>query len=64
MDNKDGKYFVDLRGILEKQARYMEVSNIELHPDCTYCKADDYFSYRRDKPQHVQAMLAWIVNSM
>jgi len=34
--------------------------NIEISPECTHCEQDKYFSYRRDKSEEVQAMVAYI----
>lgn len=53
-------YTIDLPGIISYQAKKEGVSNIEISPQCTYCLADTYFSYRRDKPKIYEVMLAYI----
>ena len=32
--------------------------NIEVSPECTYEHPDKYFSFRRDRPKHLETMLA------
>ncbi|MEK7542191.1 MAG: peptidoglycan editing factor PgeF [Patescibacteria group bacterium] len=56
------KTFLDLKKIaaLELQSVGVFGKNIEIHPACTSCLKETYFSYRRDKPEKVQAMLALI----
>ena len=59
---KGTKIFVDLPRIIKTQlpeAGILE-SNIENLGECTYCNKNSYFSYRRDKPRLVQAMIAYI----
>jgi YfiH family protein len=59
---RDGKVFVDLAGIIRGQLVEKGVleKNIEDSGICTYCNERDFFSYRRDKPKEVQAMVAYI----
>jgi len=56
------KVFLDLKKIasLQLQNAGLTEKNIEIHPACTYCKGETYFSYRRDRPEKVQAMMAVI----
>ncbi len=56
----DNEYAIDLEGIIMEQARNEGVVNIEASRACTYCMADTYFSYRRDKPEILETMLAFI----
>jgi len=56
-------YKVDLTGILTEQLLLEGVKNIENNNECTYCLADKYFSYRRDKTNTPQTMLAYIGKS-
>jgi len=58
----DGKIFVDLQGIIKDQLveAGVEIESIEASAVCTYCEGDAYFSFRRDKPERVQAMLGYI----
>lgn len=59
--HRDGKTFVDLKGIIIEQLSSFGIqpANIENYPDCTM-EGDRYFSYRRDKPEIVEAMAAVI----
>jgi polyphenol oxidase len=58
---KNDKIFVDLKGIIEKQLMDCGVKkeNIENNNDCTFANKK-YFSYRRDKPKNIEAMMAVI----
>ena len=62
MIEHDGKTFIDLSAIIQKQIAAFGVSkeNVENSGECTYCLEDRYFSYRRDKPAEIQAMVAYI----
>ncbi len=55
------KKFVDLAGIVEAQLKDdgIKDKNIKINPECTYCEKK-YFSFRRDKPEKVQAQIAYI----
>jgi len=52
-------YFIDLKLIAKKQLQECQVNpaNIEINPDCTYCKSDIFFSFRKDKKRPVDAMM-------
>src|SRR3989344_5286726 len=54
--------FVNLGSIIQKQLIELGIkkSNIEDSGECTYCLDQKYFSYRRDKPAQVEAMIAYI----
>ena len=56
-----GKMFIDLSGIIRKQLLGIGIpeSNIGFSGECTYCEDKKYFSWRRDKPQEVEAMVAY-----
>ncbi|PJB20245.1 peptidoglycan editing factor PgeF [Candidatus Falkowbacteria bacterium CG_4_9_14_3_um_filter_36_9] len=58
---KDKKYFIDLRGIIKKKLNKLGVKseNIEDCNICTFC-SKNLFSFRRDKPKMVEAMVAVI----
>lgn len=47
-----------IRDKLEKL--WIPLQNITSSQECTYCKSDKYFSYRRDKPEKVEAMIGVI----
>lgn len=56
---KDGKSYVDLKLIAKKQLEEAGIKskNIYVSSICTYCRANKYFSYRKDKSKPVQAMM-------
>ena len=59
---EDGKFFVDLKRVVEKQllGEKIKRENIFIHPDCTYCERQKYFSFRRSKGKLEGVMLAGI----
>lgn len=56
------KITVNLSAIVRNQlvASGILLDNISISSNCTYCNADKYFSYRRDKSEQVQSMVAYI----
>lgn len=58
---KNNKYFIDLRGIAKSKLneRGVKTENIEDHNICTF-SSPNLFSFRRDKPETVEAMVAVI----
>ncbi|MEK9157305.1 MAG: peptidoglycan editing factor PgeF [Patescibacteria group bacterium] len=60
IEERDGKLFVDLSKMLVRQLHEVGVTQIEDSGICTFCHPDRYFSYRRDKPAQIEAMVAWI----
>ena len=56
------KYFVDLTQIAICQLKEAGVNkkNIKVSPHCTYCEGKKYYSFRRDKPDEVEAQIAYI----
>lgn len=61
VEKRDRRIFVDLKGIIRKQLGDSGVcqENIEDNKECTM-ENDKYFSFRRDKPKIVEAMVALI----
>lgn len=59
---KDDYTTIDLLGIVRRQLRELGVDekNISAADDCTYCQKEKYFSYRRDKPKTLEAIIAYI----
>jgi YfiH family protein len=59
---QDSKIFVDLPKIISKQliASGLNIKNIESCGACTFCENEKYFSFRRDKPKNIEAMIAYI----
>jgi hypothetical protein len=60
--NRGSNFFVDLPLIIKKQliTAGLKSQNIENCGECTYCLKEKYFSFRRDKPENVEAMVAYI----
>ena len=59
---KKDKIFVDLFGIIKRQLLDYKIKNrnISVSKECTFEDAKRYFSYRRDKPERVEVMMAMI----
>lgn len=60
--NKKGKLYINIPSVIITQLKMLGVpsKNIEQSSDCTYCKVNKYYSFRRDKPAIVQPMLGFI----
>lgn len=60
--NVGGRKYINLSQIIINQltSAGVGVGNIQKTGECTFCNKDKYFSYRRDKPQDIEAMLAYI----
>ncbi|KKP68765.1 MAG: hypothetical protein UR66_C0003G0030 [Candidatus Moranbacteria bacterium GW2011_GWE1_35_17] len=59
---KEDKIFADLFGIIKKQLLNFEIKeeNIFESGECTFENKEKFFSYRRDKPEVVEVMMAVI----
>lgn len=59
---KDGKTFINLAQTVTNQLVEVKIpiTNIKISPDCTYCRSDQYFSYRRDQKAELETMIAYI----
>lgn len=59
---ENGKVCIDLQSVLKHQLLEagIQENNIETTTLCTFCDSEKFFSYRRDKPQDVEAMVAVI----
>jgi len=57
---ENDKKYLDLKAIAGKQLENAGIlpSNITIHTACTFDLPEKYFSYRRDKPKTIQAMMA------
>lgn len=55
-----GTFYFDLKGFAKERLMVLGIrkDNIEINPRCTFEEEMDYFSYRRDKPENIQAMIA------
>lgn len=58
---KEGKIFLDMKKILRRQLQEVGIKaeNVEDDSACTF-ESEKYFSFRRDKPKEVEAMVAVI----
>lgn len=56
---KDRKSYIDLKLIAKRQLEETGIKpeNIYISSVCTYCQADKYFSYRKDKFEPLKAMI-------
>ena len=56
---RSSKSFIDLKMIARCQLEKAGVKseNIEISPICTFCQAETYFSYRKDKSKPLQTMI-------
>src|SRR3989338_7382185 len=59
---KEGGIFIDLSEIIFQQLKKsgLLLNHIEKSEECTHCLKEKYFSYRRDKPKTLEAMIAYI----
>jgi len=59
---RDEKIFINLPKIITQQLTDagVKIVNIENCGECTFCQKEKYFSFRRDRPKSVQAMIAYI----
>lgn len=59
---QEQKIFINLKGIAVEQLRQSGIleSVIETYPLCTFCEAERFFSYRRDRPEVLEVMVAMI----
>lgn len=59
---KNNKYFIDLACIAKQKFIDTGVNNvnIKISLKCAHCLKDKYYSYRRDKPKRLKAMVAYI----
>ncbi|MDO8529668.1 MAG: peptidoglycan editing factor PgeF [bacterium] len=62
IEKRDSKIFIDLKGIIRKQLTEIGIKpeNIEESDECTFENHSKYFSYRKDKPKAIEAMVAVI----
>lgn len=63
ISKKGEKSLINLSGIVREQLRKRGVKeeNINISKECTYCFKEKYYSFRRDKPAQVEAMVAYIL---
>ena len=67
VDNFDSEFVLKENGIIKVDLLWiirdkleklgLKSENISSSLECTYCESDKYFSYRRDKPEKVEAMV-------
>lgn len=58
-----GTMFLDLASVVSKQLKEEGVAseNINVTDECTSCSPEKYYSFRRDHPKQVEAMIAYVV---
>lgn len=59
---RDRKIYINLSRAVKDQFIKLGVfgDNISISQECTYCLTDKYFSFRRDNPKEIEAMVAYI----
>ncbi len=59
---REGRFFIDLPGVIREQLLHAGVlpEHLEIDPACTFCDANRFFSFRRDKPARIETMVAFI----
>lgn len=62
ISRKENRIFVDLFGIIKEQLLSYRIKekNVFISKECTFENRDKYFSYRRDKPEVAEVMMAII----
>ncbi len=60
--HREGKIYINLAKIVKDQLLQSNINNnnISISEECTYCLNDRYFSYRRDNPQELETMIAYM----
>jgi len=57
-----GKWFADIEELARTELKRLGVSAIFTSDRCTYCDADEFYSYRRDGETGRMASLIWITD--
>jgi len=59
ISEKNNSFFLNLKFIAQKQLikAGIKKENIQISPVCTYCEAENYFSFRKDKTNPTKAMI-------
>jgi len=57
---KDTKYFIDLQSIVKSQLTLLGITKITDSNICTYCNNDKYYSYRCNKTNERNYLIAYI----
>lgn len=57
--NARGRFMADLGALARQRLKSLGVERVYGGGECTYARADRYFSYRRDGPTGRQATLIW-----
>ena len=62
IESREDRLHIDLSAVIMKQLTKTGVlpENVSLSQECTFCEGNKYFSYRRDKPARLEAMVAYI----
>lgn len=59
---RNGRIYINLSRTVRDQLLGLGIlnNNISISQECTYCLSDKYFSFRRDNPKELEAMVAYI----
>lgn len=59
---RDEKTYINLSEVVKNQLLLLNINedNINISDECTYCLNNKYFSYRRDNPEELETMIAYI----
>lgn len=59
---RDERIYISLSKIVREQLLQLSIkdASISISKDCTHCLTNKYFSYRRDKPEELETMMAYI----
>lgn len=59
---REDKIYIDLSQVVFDQLLSSGLSfrHVKISDDCTFCLDKDYFSYRRDKPEELETMIAYL----
>ncbi len=62
LERRDGRTFVDLKSVLRAQLTHAGLPALRVTDDdrCTFCHPEIFFSYRRDRPDPLETMVAVI----
>jgi len=57
---RDGQAYLNLAAVVREQLKRVGVKTARISSECTYCLQDRYFSFRRDKPKHIETIVAYV----
>lgn len=62
IQREEGRMRLDLNEAFRTQLERLQIPQSRIHfsEECTFCDSERYFSYRRDRPSQVEAMVAYL----